>query len=139
MFKKRKQLIDTVKNLQFSVSSLKIALDSLERLVEYYRDELLNMKKSNTEAIEDLQKDLDGLAPYNMMLHSKKSITTSVGHFELPQDPFAISKPPTDFELNVIILKSHTEPTYVEVWCKDKDETNLVFSKLLSIYGLYTA
>lgn len=134
MFKKRKQLIDTVKDLQFSISSLKIAVGNQSALLDCYKDEL-------TEAIKKLQKCLDGKAPYNKVLHNKKSITTSVGHFELPQDPFAISKPhiPSDFELNVIILKSHIEPTYVEVFCKDKDETDLVFSKLLSIYSLYIA
>lgn len=88
---------------------------------------MFKKRKQLMDAVESIQ--------YNKVLHDKKSITTSVGYFELPQEPLVISKPHTDVELNVIILKSHTEPTYVEVWCKDKDETDLVFSKLLSIYG----
>lgn len=128
MFKKRKQLMDAVESIQSSISSLKLVMYNQESLLEHYKDELI-------EAIKKVQKGLDGLAPYNKVLHNEKSITTSVGHFKLPQEPFVTSKPHTDVELNVIILKSHTEPTYVEVWCKGKDETDLVFSKLLSIYG----
>ena len=130
MFKKRKQLMDAVESIQSSISSLKLVMYNQESLLEHYKDELI-------EAIKKVQKGLDDLAPYNMMLHNEKSIITSVGYFVLPQDPFVISKPhtPSDFELNVIILRSRTEPTYVEVWCKDEDEIDLVYSKLLSIYG----
>ena len=84
--------MDAVESIHSSISSLKLVMYNQESLLEHYKDELI-------EAIKKVQKGLDDLAPYNMMLHNEKSIITSVGYFVLPQEPFVISKPPIPFLL----------------------------------------